>query len=155
MALPGGAGGSAMRKHTASLQISVAIVLSLGLANQASAHARLVKSTPAADAVLTQQPSVILAWYSEEVAVKGSFIRLYDSADKLLASGGVDLSDHNHESMKLIPPLLSPGTYTIKWHAISADDNHVTQDAFRFTIQSATRSPFRPTADMASRRGTN
>ena len=62
MALPGGAGGSAMRKYTASLQISVAIVLSLGLANQAAAHATLVKSTPAADAVLTQQPSVILAW---------------------------------------------------------------------------------------------
>jgi methionine-rich copper-binding protein CopC len=146
---------SVMRKPTTWLQVSVAIVFSLGLASQASAHATLVKSTPAADAVLTQQPSAIRAWYSEEVAVKGSFIRLYDSADKLLASGGVDLNDHNHESMKLIPPLLPPGTYTIKWHAISADDNHVTQDEFRFTVQSAGRTPSRPTADTAGMRRMN
>ena len=137
---------SGMRKHAAWLQISMAIVFTL--ANRASAHATLVKSTPAADAVVTQQPAVIQAWYSEEVAVKGSFIRLYDSADKLLASGGVDLNDHNHESMKLIPPFLSPGTYTIKWHAISADDNHVTQDEFRFTVQSAGRTPSRPLAGV-------
>jgi methionine-rich copper-binding protein CopC len=153
MALPGGVGMSAMRKHAAWLQTSVAIIFGLGLADWASAHATLVKSTPAADAVLTQQPSVTQAWYSEEVAVKGSFIHLYDSADKLLASGRVDLNDHNHESMKLIPPFLSPGTYTIKWHAISADDNHVTQDAFRFTVQSAASAPSRPTADNAATRG--
>jgi methionine-rich copper-binding protein CopC len=140
-----------IRKRALWLQVSIA--LSLGAVNAAWGHATLVKSAPAADAVLTQQPSVIQAWYSEEVAVKGSFIRLYDSADKLLASGGVDLNDHNHESMKLIPPLLSPGIYTIKWHAISADDNHVTQDEFRFTVQSAGRTPSRPTADTAGMRG--
>jgi methionine-rich copper-binding protein CopC len=138
-----------MRKRAAWLQIAVAILSCLALSNQASAHATLVKSNPAADAVLTQQPSAIQAWYSEEVAVKGSFIRLYDSADKLLATGGVDLNDHNHESMKLIPPLLPAGTYTIKWHAISADDNHVTQDEFRFTVQSAGRAPSRPIAGSA------
>ena len=146
---------NAMRKRAAWPQIAVGIVSCLALANQTSAHATLVKSSPAADAVLTQQPSAIQAWYSEEVAVKGSFIRLYDSADKLLASGGVDLTDHHHESMKLTPPLLSPGTYTIKWHAISADDNHVTQDEFRFTVQSAGRAPSRPTADSLSMRDMN
>jgi len=146
---------NAMRKRAAWLQIAAAIVFCLALANQAPAHATLVKSNPAADAVLTQQPSAIRAWYSEEVAVKGSFIQLYDSADKLLASGGVDLNDHNHESMKLIPPLLSPGTYTIKWHAVSADDNHVTQDEFRFTVQSAGRAPSHLTADAESMRDMN
>jgi copper transport protein len=114
------------------------------------AHATLVKSSPAAGAALSESPAAIQAWFSEEVAVKGSVMRLYDGADKVLAAGGVDLNDKAHESMKVIPPLLTPGAYQVRWHAISADDNHVTEDVFRFSVKSAARTSHGLTAALVS-----
>ena len=86
------------------------------------AHATLVKSSPASDAVLSASPSTIQAVFSEELAVKGSVMRLYDASGNVLAVGGVDLKDKNHESMTIVSPLLIPGAYQVRWHAISADD---------------------------------
>jgi methionine-rich copper-binding protein CopC len=114
------------------------------------AHATLVKSSPAADAVVTEPPRLIQAWFSEEVAVKGSVMRLVDGAEKVLAVGGVDLKDKDHESMKITPPVLAPGAYQVRWHAISADDNHVTEDVFRFSVRPASRTPHGPTTAFFS-----
>jgi methionine-rich copper-binding protein CopC len=125
------------------LVVSLAFValVSLGSALPVGAHATLVKSSPTAGAVLSESPAAIQAWFSEEVAVKGSVMRLYDEADKVLAIGGVDLKDKDHESMKITPPRLTPGSYQVRWHAISADDNHVTEDVIRFSVRGASRGP--------------
>jgi methionine-rich copper-binding protein CopC len=125
------------------LVVSLAFValVSLGSAPPVGAHATLVRSSPTAGAVLSESPPAIQTWFSEEVAVKGSVMRLYDEADKVIATGGVDLKDRDHESMRISPPLLSPGSYQVRWHAISADDNHVTEDVFRFSIRGASRGP--------------
>jgi methionine-rich copper-binding protein CopC len=121
--------------------LGLGVLVCLGPVLPVWAHANLVRSSPAADAVVTEPPSLIQAWFSEEVAVKGSVMRLYDSGDKVLAAGGVDLKDKDHESMKITPPHLAPGAYQVRWHAISADDNHVTEDVFRFSVRPASRAP--------------
>ena len=133
-----------------SVWLGLGAVVCLGPVLPVWAHATLVRFSPAADAVLTESPSAIQAWFSEEVPVKGSVMRLVDGADKVLAAGGVDLKDKDHESMKIIPPLLAPGAYEVRWHAISADDNHVTQDVFRFSVKAASHSPSRLTAMFLS-----
>jgi methionine-rich copper-binding protein CopC len=130
--------------------LGLGVLISLGSVPPLWAHANLVKSSPAADAVVTESPPLIQAWFSEEVAVKGSVMRLYDGAEKVLAAGGVDLKDKDHESMKITPPLLAPGAYQVRWHAISADDNHVTEDVFRFSVRPASRAPHGPTPGFFS-----
>jgi methionine-rich copper-binding protein CopC len=124
--------------------LGLGALVCLGPALPAWAHANLVRSFPAGDAVVTEPPPLIQAWFSEEVAVKGSVMRLYDSGNKVLAAGGVDLKDRDHESMKITPPLLAPGAYQVRWHAISADDNHVTEDVFRFSVRPVSRAPHGP-----------
>jgi methionine-rich copper-binding protein CopC len=124
--------------------LGLGVLVCLGPVLPVWAHANLVRSSPAAAAVVTESPPLIQAWFSEEVAVKGSVMRLYDSGDKVLAAGGVDLKDKDHESMKITPPLLAPGAYKVRWHAISADDNHVTEDVFGFSVRLATRAPHGP-----------
>jgi len=101
------------------------------------AHAELTKSSPASGATLAHSPSMIQAWFSEELAVKGSTMRLYNSQGKVLATGGVDSMVSNHQVMKVIPPHLSAGAYMVRWHAVAADDNAVTQDSFHFSVSGA------------------
>jgi methionine-rich copper-binding protein CopC len=114
----------------------------------ASAHAELMKSSPANGAAYTSTPSAIRAWFSEELAASGSYLRLYDAHNKMLATGSLDPS--NREALRLVPPHLSPGNYVVRWHVVSADDNHVTQGSFRFSIGGAAVAPPTVTTPPAS-----
>ncbi len=120
-------------RATASLLLAALAVL--GPARLAWGHPTLVKSSPPAGAVLTQSPAEIRAWFSEELATKGNTLRLYDAHNKLMASGGVDPKAPEHDVLRIAPPRLGAGTYLVRWHAISADDNEVREGSFRFSIK--------------------
>ena len=112
------------------------------------AHAELTKSSPANGAAYASTPSAIRAWFSEELADHGSYLRLYDAHNKMLATGGLDPS--NREALRLVPPHLSPGNYVVRWHVVSADDNHVTQGSFHFSIGGAAMAPSTMTTSTGS-----
>ena len=122
---------------------------------RAWAHAHMVKSSPADHASLMQPPAVVRAWFSEELAVQGSALRLYDTHQKLLAQGGLDPSVSSHDVMELMPPHLSPGSYRVTWHSVSSDDHAVTEGYFRFSIGTAMQMPATPgtSAQMATMQG--
>ncbi len=121
-----------MRTPTVASAWLMLIGLLLVLAETpAWAHAQLMKSSPANGAAYASTPSAIRAWFSEELAAS-SYLRLYDAHNKVLATGGLDPS--NHEALRLVPPHMSPGNYLVRWHVVAADDNAVTQGSFRFSI---------------------
>jgi methionine-rich copper-binding protein CopC len=111
-------------------------------------HASLVKSSPANAASLGKAPTEIRAWFSEELKVKGSTLRLYDSHQKLMASGGIDPAVAKHDVMKLAVPHVVNGAYVVKWHAISADDNEPTNGSFKFSIGMGAQTGTAPMADL-------
>ena len=112
----------------------LAALATLAPATPAWSHASLVKSSPANGASLSKAPSEIRAWFSEELTVKGSTLRLYDSHQKLVASGGIDSAVAKHDVMRIAAPHLANGAYLVKWHAISADDNEPRDGSFKFSI---------------------
>lgn len=115
--------------------------------NPAWGHATLVKSSPANGASLAQSPPAIHAWFNEELAIKTSTMRLYNSHQKLVASGGVDSTVAKHNVMKIAPPPLAKGAYVVQWVAVSADDNETRKGSFKFSIGGAqTTKP--PMADL-------
>jgi methionine-rich copper-binding protein CopC len=126
----------------------VAALAILAPVTPAWSHASLVKSSPANAASLTKAPTEIRAWFSEELAVKGSTLRLYDSHQKLMASGGIDPAVAKHDVMRLAMPHLANGAYVVKWHAISADDNEPTNGSFKFSIGMGAQMTTAPMADL-------
>src|SRR5262249_31545809 len=81
------------------------------------------------------------AWFSEELATKGNALRLYDAHDNVLATGGLDPKVPKHQGLKLVPPRLGLGTYLVRWHVVAADDNAVSQGAFKFSICTSAMAP--------------
>ena len=112
----------------------LAALATLAPAIPAWSHAGLVKSSPANGASLAQSPPAIRAWFSEELAIKTSTMRLYDSHQNLAASGGVDATVARHNVMKIAPPHLANGAYVVQWVAVSADDNEKRKGSFKFSI---------------------
>jgi methionine-rich copper-binding protein CopC len=94
------------------------------------AHARLQSSTPASDAQLTAAPKNLVLNFSE--AAQLAVLKL--AADGKEIAIPLDKSAKPSQTYTLALPTLAPGTYTVQWTAVAADDGHVTKGTFKFSI---------------------
>lgn len=108
------------------------LVIALGsvMAGPCLAHAKLQSSSPAKDAHLTAPPKTLTLTFNEAAQV----------AVLKLISGGKEIPIAVDKSAKAGPsftyplPALAPGSYTVQWTAMAADDGHVTKGSFVFSI---------------------
>lgn len=104
------------------------VLLLLLTASPAFAHARLVSSTPAANASV-KSPTMIKLTFSESLEPSFSTASLSDGAGKSLpvprSVGGATIT--------LLPIGLKPGAYHIKWQAVG-HDTHKLSGNFGFKV---------------------
>jgi copper transport protein len=130
-----------MRRYTRYLQ-SVALALAVLLTvftGVASAHeVEVVKSDPAAGAVLDRSPAQVKAWFNEELQTGTSTLVILDAGGNQVdgRDGGVDLDDPEHASMVVSLPALPDGTYTASWYAVLLDGDP-SQGEFAFSVGQA------------------
>jgi methionine-rich copper-binding protein CopC/putative copper export protein len=98
------------------------------------AHARLLRSTPAANATLTTSPSSLSLWFSERPEVKFTSVQLLDSAGAALALGDVTRIEGDANALTLkISSMLAAGKYTVVWKT-AAEDGHASNGKFSFVV---------------------
>ncbi len=106
-------------------------------AGAALAHANLVRSQPAANAVLKAPPAEVRLWFSEPVEPGFSQVQLYDRTGREIAGLGalrLDPADNKQVVVSLPQAALGPSIYTVSWRVLSAADGHVTAGAFAFAV---------------------
>ncbi len=94
------------------------------------AHAHLQSSTPASDARLTEAPKTLLLNFSE--AAQLAVLKLIGDGKEI--SIPLDKTAKPVQTYTLALPVLPPGSYTVQWTAVAADDGHVTKGTFKFSI---------------------
>jgi len=112
-----------------------ALLLALLLAaGQAFAHAQLKKSSPAAGATVAP-PSELRLEFSEAVEpiFSGVILKSTNGASEPLGRAKADSGDDKALIAKISRPL-SPGRYSVRWHAVSVD-THRTEGTFEFTVK--------------------
>jgi methionine-rich copper-binding protein CopC len=116
-----------MSRFSSAALIAVGLVLS---AVPALAHARLVKSSPAAGASI-RSPQHIVLTFSEALEPAFSGALLMDKDGRNLNGAPVAV---NGTLMTLNPGRLAPGRYRIAWHSVG-HDTHRLDGEFSFTIR--------------------
>ena len=99
-------------------------------AAESSAHARLQSSTPADNAQLKEAPHTLSLNFSEVARL--ARLKLTFGGKEIPIS--LDPSAKPAASFTLALPALAPGSYTVEWAAVAADDGHVTKGMFKFSI---------------------
>jgi hypothetical protein len=116
---------------------ALAILASLIIATTAVAHSpKLIKSIPAAAAVLEESPAEVMVQFDEELDTKGSTLKVFDTSERQVdqGNGRVDLNDADHATMRVgLPATLPAGEYTVRWHVVLGDGD-ATDGAFKFTV---------------------
>ncbi len=116
--------------------IASIVVGALGLPRPAWGHAKLLRAQPASGSTVKTAPTIVRAWFSEELYPKTSALSVWDSRGRRVddGKGGVDLNDLDRKSMIANVKLPGLGVYTVKWKAVSADDRFVATGSVRFTV---------------------
>jgi copper resistance protein C len=127
---------------TAALGVALGIALVPATARDSAAseealrHLRLLRSVPAADAVLTESPTEIRLFFSEEPQLRGSSVRLTIGEETLVETTEVAASKEDATQFVIRPSKpLAAGSYTVHWRII-ASDGHTQRGTYRFRIGS-------------------
>lgn len=149
---------STVRRQALRLPGLVALVLwLLLLLNRpatAFAHAYPVRSEPAPNATLPESPSLVEIWFSERLEPALSGIAVYNAEKQPVQAqpSQVDPRDSRHLLVRLRPHL-PRGTYTVVWHAVSADDGHSTAGVFAFGVGESAQPPVVSAQALGAARG--
>jgi len=113
---------------------AVACVTLVFAAAQAHAHARLVRADPAPRGTVAP-PTELRLDFSEGVEPHFSGATLTSSGGAAVPLGPAKVEAGN-ASVLIVPIIkpLTPGVYTVHWHAVSVDTHH-TQGDFQFTVK--------------------
>ena len=121
------------------LRNSTAAIVSLAagslVATAAYAHPKLVKSDPAADAVVTAAPKELRLKFNEELVPKFSSADVKDQKGQKVEVGATAADPKDKK--QLVVPLTKPltaGIYKVECHAVAADTHRV-QGSYSFTVK--------------------
>ncbi len=124
------------------LAVLLAVVAgALAVPATASAHAYIVRTVPAENAVLAHSPREVALTYDEAVEPRFATIEVGDPQGHELATAAVHRSPSNPDTL-LVPvrPHLPEGWYLVYWRAISVD-GHPVQGYFTFGVGPAPGAP--------------
>lgn len=100
------------------------------------AHAKLVRSDPAARSVLKRAPTHVRLWFNEKLEAAFSSAEVRDAAGARVNSEPAIQSAQQPKLIELRLPVLKDGTYTVHYRVLSVD-GHVVQANYRFVVRAA------------------
>lgn len=122
---------------------AVLVLLLLGGAGPASAHAALRSTDPGDKAVLQRAPGHVTLTFTESVGLRDDSFRVLDPGGHRVPTGEAGRADGRSDTARVaLPDELGEGTYTVAWRVVSAD-SHPVSGAFTFSVgkASATAAP--------------
>ncbi|GAB2628421.1 copper resistance protein CopC [Streptomyces capparidis] len=128
--------------RAAALVLAAVLALLLGGAGQASAHSKLVSTSPAADSVLRAAPRHVTLTFTEGMTLLDDSVRVFAPDGGRVRAGEPERVGGDRATARVdLPPGLGRGTFTVAWKVVSAD-SHPVSGAFVFSVGevSATRA---------------
>ncbi|MFF8879556.1 copper resistance CopC/CopD family protein [Streptomyces flaveolus] len=113
---------------------AVLVLLVLGGAGPASAHAALRSTDPGDGTVLQRAPRAVTLTFTESVGLRDDSFRVLDPGGHRLHTEDAGHADGRSDTVRVtLPGTLGAGTYTVAWRVVSAD-SHPVSGAFTFSV---------------------
>lgn len=118
----------------------VLVLLLLGGAGPASAHAALTSTDPGDGTVLRRAPAHVTLTFSESVGLRDDSFRVLDPGGHRVHTGEAGRAGGRADTARVaLPGELGEGTYTVAWRVVSAD-SHPVSGAFTFSVGRPSRT---------------
>lgn len=128
-----------MKRLLAALVIAALTLVAL--TTNALAHAKVDHCQPAFGSTNPTSPTEVRCWFTEELDTKQSSLTVTNSTNSAVDNGDakVDLNDKDHVQLfATLKPALPQDVYKVSWHAVTPNDQAVTDGEFYFGVGSVT-----------------
>ncbi|WP_434975245.1 copper resistance CopC/CopD family protein [Streptomyces bauhiniae] len=116
------------------LALTSLLLLLLGTASPASAHAALRATNPEDGTILQRAPRTLTLTYTESVGLLTDSFRVYDPENHRLSTGPADHAPGRADTVRVpLPKRMAKGTYVVAWRVVSAD-SHPVSGALTFSV---------------------
>ena len=119
-----------INRRQSALITTVSLLLMPLAAPAAWAHAHLDHASPTIGATVATAPAEVALWFTENLEPAFSSIEVTDASGARVDQGTAAISTN---TMRIGLKSLSPGTYRVRWHALSVD-THSTEGSFTFHV---------------------
>ena len=111
----------------------VVVLLAVVVPATVFAHAELKSSEPPDGGTLATTPAELSLHFSQNLVTAQSWVAIRDGqgGDTQLK---VSFDANDKKLMKATTPQLQPGTYTIRWQSLSADDDDFQQGSYKLVV---------------------
>jgi len=99
------------------------------------AHAFLDHASPAVGSTVPTAPEAVTMWFTQELEPAFTTATVTDASGNTVDTGPAKVDPKDPTLLRVALKKLSPGTYTVSWHALSVD-THTTTGHFTFTVGS-------------------
>jgi copper resistance protein C len=99
------------------------------------AHAFLDHASPAVGSTVPTPPDAVTMWFTQELEPAFTTATVTDASGNTVDAGPAQVDSKDRTELRVALKKLSPGTYTVAWHALSVD-THTTTGHFSFTVGS-------------------
>lgn len=110
------------------------LVLALASPLPVSGHAYLVRSSPAARAVVARPLQRVQLWFNERLEPAYSRVTVHRADGQQVDTGDVQVGPAEPTRMSVGVPPLTAGVYTVKYRVLSVD-GHIVDAEFAFTVR--------------------
>ncbi|MDQ2716071.1 MAG: copper resistance protein CopC [Chloroflexota bacterium] len=119
--------------------VPIALLLAISIVflfpGVSEAHAILLRSDPAKDAVLQASPTRVQMWFSEDLNPTFSTAAVVNGKNQRVDRHDARVSSGDPHEMDLsLAPNLPPAVYIVIWRSDSNDDGHVLSGSFLFKV---------------------
>jgi methionine-rich copper-binding protein CopC len=97
------------------------------------AHAFLDHASPAVGSSVPTAPATVTMWFTQQLEPAFTTATVTDQAGNPVDTGPAQVDAKDPTELRVPLKKLSPGTYTVAWHALSVD-THTTTGHFVFTV---------------------
>jgi copper transport protein len=103
-----------------------------------AAHALLLSSEPAANAVVATAPTAVRMTFTEPPDLRLSSVRVLDVSGANHASGAATADAGDAATLTVPVETLADGVYTVAWRTVSSVDGHTAAGSFAFSVGAGT-----------------
>ncbi len=121
------------RRAVSGALAAVALVVAASPA-PAEAHAVLVKSIPAARALLSHQPDRVQLWFNERLEPAFTTVSVWSASGAQVDRRDAVVGHDDPRRLSVTLGALESGGYTVRFRVLSVD-GHIVEASFSFTVR--------------------
>ncbi len=113
--------------------ILTALLILLGGATEAGAHAFLERADPRVGSTVRTSPAQLRLWFTEQLEPAFSRVRVVNEGGQQMDKGDSQVDPAEPKQLRISLSPLPSGTYKVIWRVLSVD-THVTEGNFTFRV---------------------